>query len=359
MSKTTQLILDQTVLIKVEANIYGARKKLKREDLMLADGSRLPPEDLASLGSKRLLDPEQLAVFNRLKKEAERVCLRVGTRFMGGFMVPTSASSYVIKDLERIETEFGHAKQTFLQGYDQAVKDWIVKHPEFAAIIEQAVDSVELVATRLAFDFVVVSITVPKDLPDKSLHKLDSQIGSLSQQLFHEIAVDANLLLDQSLLGKDQVTRNALRPIRRMRDKLDGLGFLDHRVGPVVSTLDDLLNRIPVRGAIEGSILQEIMATAMLLADPDKTLRHGEGLLAVHQALRDLPARVALQAQGANNPLNPSGVDLTQSGEMRPDDPFNDLFAGILEDEPETEDEKGLVQGLAEPAVIPSHEGWF
>jgi len=81
-------------------------------------------------------------------------------------------------------------------------------------------------------------------------------------------------------LGKDQVTRNALRPIRRMRDKLDGLGFLDYRVAPVVGTIDALLARVPDKGAITGSILQEILATAMLLADPDKTRRHGEGLLA-------------------------------------------------------------------------------
>ena len=77
MSKTAQIILDQMVLVKVEATIYGARKKLKIEDLMLVDGIKLPPDDLASLGSKRLLDPDQLTVFNRLKKEAERICLRI------------------------------------------------------------------------------------------------------------------------------------------------------------------------------------------------------------------------------------------------------------------------------------------
>ena len=92
MSKTAQIILDQMVLVKVDATIYGARKKLKVEDLMLVDGSKLPPEDLASLGSKRLLDPDQLSVFNRLKKEAERICLRIGTRFLGGYAIPCTAA---------------------------------------------------------------------------------------------------------------------------------------------------------------------------------------------------------------------------------------------------------------------------
>ena len=38
MMQTAQIILDQMVLVKVEATIYGARKKLKIEDLMLVDG---------------------------------------------------------------------------------------------------------------------------------------------------------------------------------------------------------------------------------------------------------------------------------------------------------------------------------
>ena len=194
----TQLILDQVVLIKVDATIYGARKKLNKEDLVLADGSKLPPEDLASLGSKRLLDPDRLSVFNRLKKEAERICLRVGTRFLGGFIVPVAAAAQVTAELDRISGDFAKARTEFLDGYDAAVQDWMVKHPEFAGIIEKAIDSVALVATRLTFDYLVVSVALPEQLPKQEVERLESKIGSLSEQMFHEIAVDANLLVEQS-----------------------------------------------------------------------------------------------------------------------------------------------------------------
>jgi hypothetical protein len=151
--------------------------------------------------------------------------------------------------------------------------------------------------------------------------------------MFHEIAVDANLLVEQSLLGKEQVTRNALRPIRRMRDKLDGLGFLDHRVAPVVSTIDDLLARIPNKGAIEGSILQEILATAMLLSDPDKTRRHGEGLLAAQPPVVEEAEEVIEHAE-SEPPVKPTLV----FAETIPDSPdFTDLFEGIFDDELEPE----------------------
>ncbi|WP_020482871.1 DUF3150 domain-containing protein [Methylomonas sp. MK1] len=344
MSHETQVILDRVVLVKVDANIYGARKKLKKEDLVLADGSKLPPEDLASLGSKRLLDPDKLTVFNRLKKEAERICLRVGTRFLGGFAVPIESAASITNELERIAVDFAAAKTEFIAGYDAAVTDWVFRHPEFAGIIEQAVDSVEFVSTRLSFDFLVVSVGLPESLPPADVARLESKIGSLSEQMFYEISVEANQLIEQSLLGKEQVTRNALRPIRRMRDKLDGLGFLDHRVAPVVSTIDDLLARIPNKGAIEGGILQEILATAMLLSDPDKTRRHGEGLL-VNQTpvVEETDVDEIVEHAELEPPTVPTATTVAAEptpliAESVSDSPdFTDLFDGIFDDELEAE----------------------
>ena len=365
MSHETNIILERVVLVKVEANIYGARKKLKKEDLVLADGSKLPPEDLASLGSKRLLDPDQLTVFNRLKKEAERICLRVGTRFLGGFAIPNKSAASITSELERIAQDFAVAKTEFLAGYDAAVTDWVVRHPEFAGIIEQAVDSVEFVSTRLSFDYVLVSVGLPEALPPDDVTRLETKIGSLSEQMFYEISVDANQFIEQSLLGKDQVTRNALRPIRRMRDKLDGLGFLDYRVAPVVNTIDELLAKIPNKGAIAGGILQEILATALLLADPAKTRRHGEGLLAAQYLpkaviVEDEVTEWAVEAQesvlsmptSATVPTHVPVPERSNSADEIPnviiDDSaqnsngFSALFDGIFDDDTDS-DESDLV----------------
>ena len=356
MTHEANIILERVVLVKVEANIYGARKKLKKEDLVLADGSKLPPEDLASLGSKRLLDPDQLTVFNRLKKEAERICLRVGTRFLGGFAIPNESAGGITAELERISQDFAVAKTEFLAGYDAAVTDWVVRHPEFAGIIEQAVDSVEFVSTRLSFDYLLVTVGLPEALPPEDVARLETKIGSLSEQMFYEISVEANQFIEQSLLGKDQVTRSALRPIRRMRDKLDGLGFLDYRVAPVVNTIDDLLVKIPDKGAIAGGILQEILATALLLADPVKTRRHGEGLLAA----QDLPKAdnvedevaeltvdepMTVLAMPTSAPETSAPVDdipnvIIDDSEQTPNG-FSNLFDGIFDDDVESEDESG------------------
>ena len=58
-------------LLVVNLDIWTARKKLVPLDL---GGAELPPEDLASLGSKRVCNPEDLRSFTTLKARAVSLC---------------------------------------------------------------------------------------------------------------------------------------------------------------------------------------------------------------------------------------------------------------------------------------------
>ena len=57
-------VLDRLLAINLDISLWSARKKLTSEDF---GDVELPPDDLASLGSKRICDPERLRVFNALK----------------------------------------------------------------------------------------------------------------------------------------------------------------------------------------------------------------------------------------------------------------------------------------------------
>jgi len=52
----TMQVLDRLVAVNLDVRIWSGRKKLTAEDLSL--GTDVPPEDLVSLGSKRVCDPE-------------------------------------------------------------------------------------------------------------------------------------------------------------------------------------------------------------------------------------------------------------------------------------------------------------
>ena len=324
--------------------------------MILADGSVLPPEDLASLGSKKIADPQELAVFNRLKKEAERICLRVGTCFLGGIAVPEGTIASIQAELERIASSFQMARDDFLSRYDQAIEDWVARHPEFAQVIRRAVDPVEVVAAGLRFDYVIfrVSHPIPEseptgaeaiDKPSPISNSLERRLGSLSDTLFREIAQDADELLESSLLGRRSVTRKALSPFKRIRDKLDGLAFLDHRVHPVVETLDGLLARVPKSGPLEGAYLQEVFATALLLSDAQRIKRHGDGLLQVDE-LNPTLAETMPDVDMETDPLSSMTIDESlksnEGDHFWPDELEPEMDESEANDDSEPEEELAL-----------------
>ena len=60
-------VLDNLLALNLNVSLWSARKKMVLEDF---GGAELPPEDLASLGSKRIADPNSLKVSPHLKARA-------------------------------------------------------------------------------------------------------------------------------------------------------------------------------------------------------------------------------------------------------------------------------------------------
>lgn len=262
----SHLILDQLAIIKIEATLWSGRKQLHPEDLILGDGSRLPPRDLASLGSKRIADPRDIQVFARLKREAERCCQKVGSRFIGGYAVPASRLDAVIVQLDLIRQKFEAARFDFLSRYDEAIADWANQHPEFKDAIRRSVDPVSKVATLLTFDFVVFRLRSMEALEGS----LERKLETLPETLMSEIALEARSFAAESLTGKSVATRRVIAPLRRIRDKLQGLCFVDPTLRGWVDALDELLDRMPRRGEVRGGYLRELEVMALRLGHSDR-----------------------------------------------------------------------------------------
>lgn len=284
MSHTeTDVVLDQINIIKLDIGLWTSAKKLRPEDLVLADGSMLPPDELAHLGNKKTIDPDLLKDFNNLKKKAERACLKTGTRFLGGFANPKTQVSRIVQELNDIQIEFEDAKKCFLDRYETETQNWMNKHPQFKDAIRSAIEPVDSVAGKLKFSFVVFRVELPSQGDDNLAmadESLNGQIADLSDQLFHEIAQDASVLLQQSFFGKHSITARCLNAFKRMRDKLNSLAFLDHRCMPVVDEIDNVLGNLPVGGPYTGREFDRLFTLVMLLSDASKIKQHGMGLLA-------------------------------------------------------------------------------
>ncbi len=120
-------------------------------------------------------------------------------------------------------------------------------------MIQASIDSVATVDKALQFGFTPVSIQPPKEMPDSE--SLEEQAQGLYGQLCHEIRTMARTAFDASYVGKQSVTRKALRPINAIREKLVALAFLDQQIPPVIHSIDDTLNQLPLSGPLEGPYL--------------------------------------------------------------------------------------------------------
>jgi len=288
--------LERVDLVSIDCSIWSGRKRLRSDDIKLGAGGKLPPAQVASLGSKRIIDPEDLSVFHALKKRAERTCEAIGVRFLGGYAVPREKTEAVSQTLAGIAKSFTKEKEDFLQRYDEAVEAWVKQYPDFERQLRKELTPLEQVRTRIGFEYAMYRVAGTAT----ATGHLGDQVGRLGSQLLREIAVEARELYEQSFAGSAgsdrKASRKSLGPIRRMREKLAGLGFLDSAVAPMVKAIDALFAAVPKTGPLEDALYDQALSIVLILSDPDKVRRHATaGLNAA-----GMPAR-----QDADEELDP------------------------------------------------------
>ena len=99
------------------------------------------------------------------------------------------------------------------------------------------------------------------------------------------------LCLSRLSEGKEKVTRKALNPILRLRDKLHGLGFVDPGIAPVVQRLDAGLAQLPKSGALEGEVLTQLMERVLLLCSVEQMERCAESLATIDPPETEEPVK--------------------------------------------------------------------
>lgn len=267
--------LDSLVCVVLDVHLWSGRRKLTPKDLQKVAPENLPPQDLASLGSKKICDPGELAEFGRLKRQAERVLLETGYRFLGGYGIPADKLDEVTAALQALRGEFEAYKAGFLSRYDQTVERWVSRHSEWESIIRKAVTPPEDVAERLRFDFRVFRVAPAGDADAGE----DSLLDGSYHAIVRETARAACEAWERTFKGNAIVTQRALRPIRKMCEKLNGLSFIDPRIYPVVEQIDAALAACPRTGKIEGGPLTGLHSVVLLLADAKRMVAHGEAVI--------------------------------------------------------------------------------
>lgn len=271
-TQTDIKVLHSLLALHLDVNIWTARKKLIPEDF---SGAVLPPDDLASLGSKRICDPDSLSIFGTLKSRAVSLLDRHGVRFLGGWAIPENQADDIVTELRQIQDDFNVARDAFLDSYDQSVRDWIAKHSGWEQIIADSTVSADYVRSRMGFNWKVYRI-VPPDPADTITAGLAEEVESLGQTLFGEISKAATEAWHKCFAGKTEITRKALSPLKTIHQKLTGLSFVEPRVAPVAELIQTAFESLPKRGRIEGANLLMLQGLVSLLRDAEGLVEHGQ-----------------------------------------------------------------------------------
>ena len=272
-------VLDKILALNLDINIWSARAKLTAEDF---GETELPPDELASLGSKKICDPDKLKVFSKLKKRAFTLLDRNGVRFLSGWAIPEEKAGDIIAELCRIRDEFLAEKASFIASYDLAIEDWINSHPAWSSIIAGSTVSREYVEKRIDISWQlyrvmpVMGIDSVQAMEESGLHE---EVENLGGTLFYEITKDATDIWKKVFEGKTEVTHKALSPLKTMREKLSGLSFVEPHVAPVIEILDVTLERVPKRGLISGASLFMLQGIVSLLKDGNALLAQAEAMM--------------------------------------------------------------------------------
>ena len=255
----SQAILDQMILVVLNISLWQGRKALKMSDLALngIDIDKLPPESLATLGSKRIISPKAVKIFISLKRAAKKLCLKNGVRFAGdGYAVPREKIEALSQELQRIKGEFEAAKTNFLSIYVEEVEKWIASNqPEWSPIIRTAVESPNHIMKAISFNYAALDVKAPAEIVENGL---DEEVCSLYGQLCHEVRVAARQTFEKTLVGKKEITQKTLSPIKAIREKLVGLLFLDPSITETIQIIDDTLKKLPADVAIKGTDLNMV-----------------------------------------------------------------------------------------------------
>lgn len=284
--QTDVTVLDQLVVVNLDIHIWSARRKLMPLDLGNAD---LPPEDLASLGSKRICNPEELKSFATLKARAVSLLERNGIRFLSGYAIPETAMDEIASELSRIRSEFNEAKEAFLQRYEESVQEWIAKHPQWGDIIANSTVSEDYVRSRMEFRWQMFRVSAPNESSHAAMQdNLTDDVYNLGNTLFEEIAKAATDTWHRCYAGKTEVTRKALSPLKSIYEKLMGLTFVEPRISPIATIIRTAFACIPKRGAIKGGTLLMLQGLVALLRRPQELVEHGQKILDGQQNAEEL-----------------------------------------------------------------------
>lgn len=234
-------VIDKTTFVRLDFTLWSGRAKLTREDI--PDADKLPPQELASLGSKRLFDPAKLRPFGALKARAHALLERNGIKFCGGYAISADRADGIRDQLADIWREFDRVKVDFCNEYANGCKEWIAQHPDWADILRNAMPSPHEMPNRFHFSYQMFQVQ-PTNVLGGGGNDSHTTILDMGDKALDEICTMAKSIYEDTFKDKHELKAKSFQPIERLIAKIRAVSFTHPRVEAVGDMLTEALNTV-------------------------------------------------------------------------------------------------------------------
>lgn len=284
-----QKLSEKIFVVDAEINIWSGQRKLDAADIRLGQGGELPPEKVANLGNKKIADPESLRPFHRVKTSLRRYLNDIGMPFLGGWACPLDKFDEVKSRMENYQTEFEQEKLRFLADYNHKVEEWLLANPDYEDEIRRGVMHRDDVEKRIRFGYHTFKL-IPAVDEDAEGQRLERRVAGLGDELLYEVADAAARFADQ-LIGREQIAVTTSITLKGLRDKIEGLAFLNGNLQPIADLLTDTLSGYQLHRDgrnIVAPFIYQVQAVALTLADVDRIERFARGEIDIDQRAKEV-----------------------------------------------------------------------
>lgn len=256
--------LQQIVTLFLDVGTWSGTGRVDPQNLGIP-AEVIPPKEVASMGTIRLIDKEELHVFDNIRKAAHKACRGVGVQFLGGYAVPSHKAKELQVELDDLRGKYEEARAELLRGFNTAVRDFAAKHPAYAEVILGKAPRREHLERQLRFRVDAAKVSNASEFQSF----FTETTRKLWRVLLDEISTDAERTLFDSFSGKGEVTQRAMRPLRAIVEKIDGLGILNGNIGKVSLYVHQVVDSMPKTGKVTGKDLFAAQGLLSTLASPE------------------------------------------------------------------------------------------
>lgn len=276
---------ENIVFVRPVVKAISGRKKLAPEDLVEMYGA-VPPKELASLGSKKVIDPDRVKFFLNARAAAERICSKSGVSLSDFYGIPKHKLRDVLDQLRNIKEEVERQRDILVAELDEAVEGWVDKNPDaYSEVIRSGAPTKEYIQKRIRMD--VYTFTAVAVDTDGQVNQFDVEMGRLDEQLLNEVADRASAAFKGSFQNGRQPSRRALSPLIEIAEKIESLAFLRDGFDELAHYITEKTMRLKSGGQrMSDEQVSDLASLYLVLSSPMKTAELAKSLDAGQQPLQ-------------------------------------------------------------------------